>query len=156
MKRRVASTVSFFLFQIFEKRFTYSIVKRISFLGKRLNNIKGVQKTTESKSGILSSTVRVKHQTLGSAAGGISFTESSDRKVHILFGRQVPSNDLAGKKVNDNAKIIPFSASPQISNITHPNKIRGILSKALAETVGTKAVIGTTEIMSGVSSRHFW
>ena len=67
----------------------------------------------------------------------------------------MPCNDLAGKKVNDNTKIVPFSASPQISNITHPNKIRGILSEALPETVGTEAVIGTAEIMSGVSSRHF-
>ena len=103
----------------------------------------------------MSSTVRVKHQPLGSAAGGIRFAESSGRKLHILFRRQVPSNDLAGKKINDNTKIAPFSASPQISNITHPNKIRGILSKALPEMVGTKAVIGTVEIMSGVSSRHF-
>lgn len=68
----------------------------------------------------------------------------------------MPGNNLTGKKVNDNAKVIPFSASPQISDVAHPNKIRGILSEALPKMVGTKPVIGTAEIIFWVSSRHFW
>lgn len=59
----------------------------------------------------------------------------------------MPCNDLAGKKVNDNAEIIPFSTSPQISDVAYPNKIRGVLSKALPKMVGTKTVIGTAEII---------
>lgn len=103
----------------------------------------------------MGSAVRVKHQALWSVAGGIGFAESGDSKVHILSGRQMPGNDLAGKKVNDNTEVIPFSAGAQISNIAYPNKIRGALSKALPEMIGTDGVIGTAEIMFGMSSRHF-
>ena len=51
-------------------------------------------------------------------------------------------HDLTEKKVNYNAGIIPFSINSQISDVTHLNKIRVILSKVLPKTAGIKTVNG--------------
>ena len=45
----VAFAICFFFFEIFEETFTASIVKRITFLRKRLHNIKRVEKLPEGE-----------------------------------------------------------------------------------------------------------
>ena len=45
----ITFTICFFFFEILEKTFTASIVKRITFLRKRLHNIKRVEKLPEGE-----------------------------------------------------------------------------------------------------------
>jgi len=77
--------------------------KGVSFFGKKLHNIKRIQKLPERESSILRSPVRVKHKPIRSITFFISFFEGSHDQIHVWPGGNVPGNNFPGKQVHDNA-----------------------------------------------------
>ena len=127
--------VCFFFFEIFEKTFTAGVVKRISFLRKRLNNIERIQKLSESKSSVLSASVGMKHQPIGGISFFISFPKGSNNQIYIGIGRDVLGDHFSGVQVHYNAEAIPIFTGINISNVTGPYKIWGFLVKILLQMI---------------------
>ena len=137
----VAFTVCFFFLKILEEAFTAGIVKGIAFFGKRLYNIKGIQKLPECKGCVLASSVKMEHKTIRGVSFFVSPLKSSDNQFHICIRTDMPCNDFSGVQLHHNTEIVPFSACFHVGDITGPYEIRGFLIKVLVQIVDTGLVI---------------
>lgn len=137
----VASAVRFFFLEILEEAFTAGIVKGIAFFGKRLYNIKGIQKLPECKGCVLGSTVRMEHQTIRGISFFVSLLKGSDNQFHICIRRDMPCDDFSGVQIHHNTEVVLFSACFHVGDVTGPYEIRGFLMKVLVQVVDTGLVI---------------
>ena len=82
-----------------------------TFIGKRLNNVEFVESFTKSDGAVPKAAIRVKQEPLQTVTALISFLESVDDKLSIGLVGNYTRDDFSGKKVDDNAKIMPFGAN---------------------------------------------
>ena len=72
----------------------------------------------------------------------ISLPESVDDKLSIGLVRELPRDKLFVKKINDDAKIVPFRANFEISDVASPNSVRFVrIEFALEEILGKLMVL---------------
>ena len=71
----------------------------------------------------MSAAIRMKQESLRTVTAPISLLESVDDKLSIGLVRELPRDNLSGKKFNDDAKIVPFRANFEVSDVASPNSV---------------------------------
>lgn len=99
-----------------------------------------VQKFSERLGCILRSAIEMEHQSLRPSPLFIGFPKGIHDQSGVRLVRELPRDNLAGERVDDDAEIIPFSACFDISKVTDPDQIRGVLRKPLLQMIAAGIV----------------
>ena len=127
--------VGFFFFEIFEETFAAGVIKRISLFGEGLDNIQFIKQFSKCKGCVLWSSIRVKHQSSWTVSGIICFLKGLDDQIRIGFGWYIPGDNLSGKKIHNDTKIIPLTSGFEIRKITCPDQVGSFLMKVLMQVI---------------------
>ena len=87
-------------------------------------DVEFIEKFTKSSGGVLSPAIRMEQKPLWTIPTSISLPESVDNELSVGFVAKLPRDNFSGKKVDNDAKITPFRADFEVSDVASPNFVR--------------------------------
>ena len=132
LERVICAAIGAVFLEELEERLAAGIVKGVAFLGKRLDNIAGVQQLPKGKSRVFGASVRMKDKAVRNIAAIVCLLEGFPGKFHIMLARYAPANDLPGEQIHDNAKIVPYAVGLDVCEVAGPDEVgRGLVELLL-------------------------